>query len=196
MPPCCWCNGPAPRTQPDQRTASRPRLPAVAGGRRGRRRTRWQQATFRIRQGRSQYLRLPSGDESRLGGHPLVAARALPSGAGSGRCRLRVPLRGLLAVPHRRIRAGCGEPACAAGQERGQLAGPGGDGLVPGAGGGDVGPSPHPLIGGAAPAGAADARAGAEEQRPVRSVARDAGSEGVHGDLLAVPVPSSCPMRL
>src|SRR6202012_4431370 len=48
-------------------------------------------------------------------------------------------------------------------------------------------PSPYPLVGGAAGVGGADARAGAEEQRPVRAVAGDAGPEGDHGDLQAVP---------
>ena len=70
--------------------------------------------------------------------------------------------------------------------ERGRLVDPGGDGLVPGTSGGDVSPSPYPLVGGAA-VGAADARASAEEQRPVRAVAGNAGPEGDYGDLLAVP---------
>src|SRR5690242_6803239 len=84
-------------------------------------------------------------------------------------------------------RAGRGELAGVPGQEVGDLGDPGGDGLVPGAGCGDVGPAPQPLVGGVPAAGAADAGAGAEDQRPVRAVAGDAGPEGDHGDLLAVP---------
>src|SRR5438105_11996413 len=97
-------------------------------------------------------------------------------------------------------RAGRGELAGVPGQERGHLGDPGGDGLVPGAGRGDVGPAPQPLIGGAPAAGAADAGAGAEDQRPVRAVAGDAGPEGDHGDLPAVPggvgVPDAAAARL
>src|SRR6266576_3860667 len=46
-------------------------------------------------------------------------------------------------------RAGRGELAGVPGQERGHLGDPGGDGLVPGAGRGDVGPAPQPPVGGA-----------------------------------------------
>src|ERR1700759_3572523 len=84
-------------------------------------------------------------------------------------------------------RVRCGELADVPGQEAGDLGDPGGDGLVPGAGRGDVGPAPQPLVGGTIAAGAADAGAGAEDQRPVRAVAGDAGPEGDHGDLPAVP---------
>src|ERR1700757_4962120 len=80
-----------------------------------------------------------------------------------------------------------GELAGVPGQEGGDLGDPGGDALGPGAGRVDVGQAPQPLVSGTLPAGAADAGAGAEDQRPVRAVAGDAGPEGDHGDLPAVP---------
>src|SRR3954447_20296176 len=109
---------------------------------------------------------------------PMARRSSMARSPPSARCR-----RGRAG----QVRVRRGEPAGGSSQEGGYLADPGGDGLVPGPGRGQGGPSPQPLVAGAPPAGVADAGASAEDQRPVRAVAGDAGPEGDHGDLPAMP---------